>query len=79
MSASRTGVKIAARPSDRVRAYLAALPPASRKRLKEMLEGRPFVYYAAFTHHTSLFPMTDDIRRLVKSRVADVKAKSARR
>ena len=27
------------------------------------LEGRQFIWYAAFKHHTSLFPMTDAIRR----------------
>src|SRR5688572_13114041 len=69
-----------------VREYFAGLPPASRKRLKEMrdiiravapeaeeelaygvpsfrLGGRPFVYYAAFKAHTSLYPMTDAIRQ----------------
>jgi uncharacterized protein YdhG (YjbR/CyaY superfamily) len=27
------------------------------------LDGQPFVYYAAFKGHTSLYPMTDAIRR----------------
>lgn len=27
------------------------------------LDGRPFVYYAAFKNHYSLYPMTDAIRR----------------
>jgi uncharacterized protein YdhG (YjbR/CyaY superfamily) len=27
------------------------------------LDGRPFVYYAAFKQHVSLYPMTDKIRR----------------
>ncbi len=27
------------------------------------LDGRPLVWYAAFTHHCSLFPITEKIRR----------------
>ena len=73
-------------PVQQVREYLAALPPASRRRMKEMraiiksiapaavetfsyripgfrLDGKVFVYYAAFREHTSLYPMGDRIRR----------------
>ena len=133
MSPSRSGPKIAADPSARVRTYFTSLPAASKKHLKHVrdairraapeavedfaygipafrLDGRPFVYYAAFRHHVSLYPMTDAIRRthatalsgyktskgtvqfpldapvpvtlikrLVKARVAEVKATSGRR
>ena len=27
------------------------------------LDGRPFVYYAAFKNHTSIYPMTEGIKR----------------
>ena len=75
-----------ANAGDQVRAYVSALPPNSRKRMKEMraliksvapkatetfsyripgfrLDGKVFVYYAAFKAHTSLYPMTERIRR----------------
>ena len=73
-------------PARQVRDYLAALPPAARRRMKEIraivksvapnatetfsyripgfrLDGRVFVYYAAFKEHCSLYPMGDRIRR----------------
>lgn len=37
------------------------------------LKGRPFIYYAAFTHHTSLFPMTGAIRRTHAAALAGFK------
>jgi uncharacterized protein YdhG (YjbR/CyaY superfamily) len=81
---------------DSAREYFAGLPPASRKRLKEMrdiiraiapeaeeelaygvpsfrLGGRPFVYYAAFKAHTSLYPMTDAIKRANAAALKDYK------
>lgn len=73
-------------PAAQVRAYIAALPPAARRRMKDTraviksiaptstetfsygipgfrLDGKVFIYYAAFKAHTSLYPMGDRIRR----------------
>jgi uncharacterized protein YdhG (YjbR/CyaY superfamily) len=69
-----------------IRAYLAALPPATRKRMQQIramiraaapgavehfsyripgfrLGDRALVWYAAFKHHTSLFPITPALVR----------------
>ena len=74
------------RHRERVRSYMAELPPRARRRMQEIrriiravapratetfaygipgfrLDGRVFVYYAAFTAHTSLYPMGAKIRR----------------
>lgn len=69
-----------------IRAYLASMPPKTRKVLKEMreivretvpeatenfsyrmpgfkLDGKALVWYAGFTEHVSLFPITGAIQR----------------
>ena len=73
-------------PTEQVKAYLAALPPESRRSLTKIreairaaapraieafsyripaykLDGKPLVWYAAFRHHCSMYPMTESIRR----------------
>jgi uncharacterized protein YdhG (YjbR/CyaY superfamily) len=71
----------------RVRAYIAAQPPGTRRAIKQLaaairsalpkqvehafsyripafrVDGKIVVWYAAFTRHTSMFPMTAAVRR----------------
>jgi uncharacterized protein YdhG (YjbR/CyaY superfamily) len=117
----------------RVKAYIAALPPAARKALKQIradirsvaptatdvisyqmpafkLDGRILIYYAAWKKHTSLYPVGPAtlnalgvepgkyasskgtirfpldkpapsalVKRIVRSRIADMKRKAAKK
>jgi len=76
-----------------VRAYMAAQPPAVRRRLQQIraavratapgavehfsyrmpgfrLEGKTLIWYAAFKHHVSLFPITPALLRAHRIDVA---------
>ena len=73
-------------PAQKVRAYIAARPPAARRALQTLrrtirataptaeeafsygipafrLNGKMLVWYAAFTAHCSMYPITAQIRR----------------
>ena len=41
------------------------------------LQGRAFVWYAAFKHHCSLYPMTALVKKLTKVRIAEVRKDTA--
>ena len=86
LSRDRAPKNTARQAATEVRAYFAALPPATRKRMQQMraiiraaapgavehfsyrmpgfrLEDRGLVWYAAFKHHTSLFPIQASLTR----------------
>jgi uncharacterized protein YdhG (YjbR/CyaY superfamily) len=58
----------ARRALSHLRATIRAAAPAAVEHFSYripgfLLEGRPLVWYAAFKHHCSLYPITDRIRR----------------
>lgn len=72
--------------NEKVRAYIAKLPPTTRRKFKKLqgaivaaapkaeeyfsygipgfrLNGKPFVWYAAWKNHLSIYPITANIKR----------------